>query len=80
MGCFDIICDLVGIREYFADLDRDRQFWRDAPGTVFATVLDWASNAGFEACFYERSSEFPWRSNTEFRQRFMIRAARIPGF
>ena len=73
MGCADIVLELVGLRRFFADLDRDRQYWRDAPGSVVATILDWAGGAGFEACFWERADEFPWRTALEFRQRYMRR-------
>jgi hypothetical protein len=73
--CFDYVGQFIDIRRFFGDIERDRQFWRDAPGSVVATILDWASGNGFESIFWERASEFPWRSAHEFRQRHLIKAA-----
>ena len=71
MGFADYIIGLYGISNYIADIDRDRQFWRDG-STLVNTVLDWVANEGFETFFDQYN--LGYRTAHEFRQRHLIKA------
>jgi hypothetical protein len=68
LGCADICVELYGVRRFLADLDRDRQYWRDDTG-VCGAVLDWAMTEGFDDFFGRHG--WSWRSAHGYRQRYV---------
>ena len=76
MGLANYIVELFGVRQFIADIDRDRQFWREGD-TICHSVLDWAVNEGFDEFFSQHDVEF--KEAHEFRQRHIIRALKSKG-
>jgi hypothetical protein len=76
--CAHYIISLYGVRRFLADIDANREYWRDGGGIVGAT-LDWASTDGFGECLGKHSG---LRSHDilAYRQRHLINAARGRGF
>lgn len=58
-----------GVHNWLADVDRDRQYWRDGDHLV-SYILDWASNEGFCELQLPKLEEFD--SAAHFRQRYQI--------
>jgi hypothetical protein len=69
------------VDRFIADIDRDRQFWRDGagrdglhhcagPASIVAAVLDWAAGDGF--LLMADDNDWDFRTPAEFRQRHMI--------
>jgi hypothetical protein len=58
------VLDLYGVREFLADVDRDRQFW--AEGGVVGSLLNELAENGFrdlmEAVDLPYSTAFEWRN------------------
>ena len=73
LGCADHLIELYGIREFLADLDRNREYWRDGGGLV-ADVLDWMAGPGFHE-FFSRFN-FQYGEAAEFKQRYLLKAMR----
>lgn len=65
------IIELFGVREFLADIDRDRQFWRDGRH-VISDVLDYAAGPGFGPL--AKWAGLEWASAQEYRQRYLIGA------
>lgn len=74
MGCGDIIVELYGVDRFIADIDRDREFWREATSaagtSIVGSILDWVAGPGFQT-FFERF-DWDWISAAQFRQRHLI--------
>ena len=76
MGCANYLIKLFGVHRFLAEVDRDRQYWREAAeGGVVAEVLDWASNEGFKA-FVDQAG-FQFDSPHQYRNRDMIRLMEV---
>ena len=71
MGWASHVIELYGVRRFIADIDRDRQFWRDGGG-VIGSLLDWAANDGFSEFMSEHDQDY--RDAHHFRQRDMLAA------
>jgi hypothetical protein len=70
---------MYGFRRLIADIDRGREYWREAETTgVFGCVLDWIIGEGFND-FFERYDDWSWDSAHDFRQRYMTRAIDMIG-
>jgi hypothetical protein len=72
VGRASLVIDAYGFRRFIADIDRDREYWRDSSSIVSA-CLDWAAGEGFEE-FFGRFPEWQWTTAHEFRQRHLVRA------
>ena len=78
MGSANYVIGLYGVQRFFADIDRDRQFARDAyadpatanAGSVVHSILDWVVNEGFPA--FMEQYDLDYDSPYEFRNRFLI--------
>lgn len=71
LGCAHNVIALYGLQEFLADVDRDRQFWRESSGVVSA-ILNWAANEGFPSYMEDLNPEALWSTAHEFRQRYML--------
>ena len=78
MGIAGNILELYGIRRFFADVDRDRDFTRDGEHIVSAT-LDWLLNEGFYDFFTGVSDQWQWEDSHEYRQRYLVKSIRQIG-
>ena len=72
VGCANVIVELYGVSELFADIDRDREHWREGDHVVSA-ILDWIGGEGFVKFFTEYNIEFDYQSASEFRARHLIK-------
>jgi hypothetical protein len=79
VGLASYTIELIGVRAWIADVDRDRQYWRDGE-TLIHACLDWASNEGFTKTLghlFETVLHDPkvrYISAHDFRQRHILRA------
>ena len=71
MECTNNIVGLYGFRAFLADIDRDRQFWRESDGLV-ASILDYAANDGFEEWAAEFFEGVEFLSAHEYRSRYLV--------
>ena len=71
LACSNYIIELYGLRRFLADVDRDRQFWRESDSIV-AAILDWTANEGLPEFLHE--CEMEYGSAHEFRNRFLLQA------
>ena len=69
-GCADRVIQCFGVRQFIADVDRGREFWRE--GGVIGEVLSWIADEGFgDLC---RKHGLDYKSASEFRQRHLVDA------
>ena len=64
------VVGLYGIQNFIADVDRNREFWRDGDHVVSA-CLDYLANEGFKDFFADVDIDFK-NSAHEFRQRHSL--------
>lgn len=70
MGCANYVIELYGVREFIADTDRNREYWRDGE-SIIHSILTWASEDGFHEFIAQYNLDYG--SAHEFRQRHLIR-------
>jgi hypothetical protein len=91
MGCASYLISLYGVVEFFEDVDRDRQFWREIPcccekraracecdrgrETVTGSVLSWVAGPGFSELSRDVLG-FQYATAHEFRQRMLLALTR----
>lgn len=73
MGNADYLVQCYGIRRFLADVDRDRQYWRDGTGHLGA-LLDWLGGEGWPEFALQAGLEH-YANAHQFRQRYLIAAA-----
>ena len=82
MGCANFIIGLFGIRRFFGEIDRDRDFLREtARGddpTIIAAILDWAAEEGFKEFISQPEFDLAteYENAHEFRNRLLIATLR----
>lgn len=69
MGRADFVIERYGVHRFFADLDRNREYWRDGGGIV-AAVLDWLATDGFQD-FCEKHG-LPWVTPQQYRHQHEV--------
>ena len=77
MGVGNYLIEFYGIHNFLADIDRDREFWRDGDHIV-STVLDYLSGEGFGKLLADVDVEYK-SSAHEFRQRHLLSAINNQG-
>ena len=71
VGNANHVLECYGIRQFFADIDSAREFWRDGGG-IIGSVLDHISTAGFhELCVL---LDMDFYTPHEYRQRYVVNA------
>jgi len=76
VGYANHIIQHYGVREFIADIEADRLYWRDADHCVCA-VLDWAASEGFADFFGQDGFDVDAKTGLEYRQRHLLRAFKL---
>jgi hypothetical protein len=88
MGGANHVLELYGVESFLEDVDRDRQFWREAAcrcerrarscecdrgrETAVSASLSWLAGAGFPE--FAQAAELRYNNAHEFRNRFLLMA------
>ena len=73
VGCGNYLVELYGVRRFIADIDRDREYWREGD-TICHSVLTWLAGDGLPE--YLRQFKQDFSSAHEWRQRYLLAALR----
>jgi hypothetical protein len=66
----DNVIDAYGLDQLLADLDAQREYWREGDSLVHS-VLDWIATEGFDA-FFSRMPNWDFHTAADFRHRYLI--------
>ena len=72
VGCAAYFIELYGVRRFLADLDRDREYWREAD-TLAHTCLSWAANEGLLDVLEHFQVQERFASPADYRNRHIDR-------
>jgi hypothetical protein len=61
---------------FLADIDRNREYWRDCDGSIVSEILDYAAGAGFEELMSEIGLE-EYESAQHYRQRHAMAMLKV---
>lgn len=74
MGCADLVFELYGVPQFFADVDQSRIYWREGRSVVH-TVLEWVTTVVFDE-YFSQFTNWPYETAQDFRARPLTRIFR----